>query len=236
MPTSYNISGETIYVYPGRLFTKNELILRLKEMNFAFVDSDYKKEDLITLYDIATNYQNNIEKIINKLKFDYKYFRSRDLEQRRHNLDEEEDNISNNDSHNSMKRNFYGSINSDNQTRNNDNNKQQSNSYLSSFCKKIIKILYNHKMDIFEKAFFIMMILSIDYFIQYISNKYYILGKILKEIRKIVTPRRLIVLYLIYTVVRYILDTFLYYLFGFGIIGLLFLIFKGKIKDFLLSL
>ena len=57
-----------------------------------------------------------------------------------------------------------------------------------------------------------------------------------KEIRKIVTPRRLIVLYLIYTVVRYILDTFLYYLFGFGIIGLLFLIFKGKIKDFLLSL
>ena len=236
MPTSYNINGETIYVYPGRLFTKNELILRLKEMNFAFVDSDYKKEDLITLYDIATNYQNNIEKIINKLKFDYKYFRSRDLEQRRHNLDEEEDNISNNDSHNSMKRNFYGSINSDNQTRNNDNNKQQSNSYLSSFCKKIIKILYNHKMDIFEKAFFIMMILSIDYFIQYISNKYYILGKILKEIRKIVTPRRLIVLYLIYAVVRYILDTFLYYLFGFGIIGLLFLIFKGKIKDFLLSL
>ena len=70
MPTSYNINGETIYVYPGRLFTKNELILRLKEMNFAFVDSDYKKEDLITLYDIATNYQNNIEKIINKLKFD----------------------------------------------------------------------------------------------------------------------------------------------------------------------
>ena len=47
MPTSYNINGETIYVYPGRLLTKNELILRLKEMNFAFVDSDYKKEDIV---------------------------------------------------------------------------------------------------------------------------------------------------------------------------------------------
>ena len=68
---SMSTKGEIRYKETQRLllfglpwtFTKYELILRLKEMNFAFVDSNYEKQDLITLYDIATSYRNNIEKI-----------------------------------------------------------------------------------------------------------------------------------------------------------------------------
>ena len=132
-PIAYKINGETIYIYSGIYFTKNELIKRLKDMKFAFVDSDYKKEDLVTLYDIATNYQNNIEKIIDKLRFDNKYFKYRNIEQKRQNLDDEEEDNNNNNSHNSRIRSFFGSINQDNQINNNNNT--ESNSLSNSSCR-----------------------------------------------------------------------------------------------------
>ena len=63
-PIQYNYNGEILYIYPGNYFSKNELIIRLKEMNFTFADASYDKQDLVTIYEIATSYENNIEKII----------------------------------------------------------------------------------------------------------------------------------------------------------------------------
>ena len=74
-PIQYNYKGEIIYIYPGSYFSKNELILRLKEMNFTNVDSTYEKQDLVTMYEIATNYENNIEKILPRLRKDYQYMK-----------------------------------------------------------------------------------------------------------------------------------------------------------------
>ena len=59
-PIQYNYNGEILYIYPGNYFSKNELIIRLKEMNFTFADASYDKQDLVTIYEIATSYENNI--------------------------------------------------------------------------------------------------------------------------------------------------------------------------------
>ena len=86
-PISYNYNGETILIYPGHLFTKNELISRLKEMNFALVDDSYEKQDLVVIYEIATSYQKNIEKIIPKLKKDYKYMKLKERLQKNNKME-----------------------------------------------------------------------------------------------------------------------------------------------------
>ena len=59
------------------------------------------------------------------------------------------------------------------------------------------------------------------------------LGKIIMPVRNVITPRRLIFGFLLFTVVKYILNMFFYYLFGFGVLTFMYLIFKDKITDFI---
>ena len=248
-PIEYNYNGEIIYIYPGNSFSKNELISRLKEMNFEFADSTYDKQDLVTIYEIATSYNNNIEKIIHKLRRDHQYMKMREKIQNENKKEEINNNNNNSLFHNFRQRFLFSNnrtinISSDNNNNNGNNNHEQSNppddssskSFSSYFLKKIKELIYNNKLAILQKALCIIAILCMDLIISYISKKYWILGKILKEIRKILTPKRLIILFLLYHIIEYIVNSFLHYVFGFGIFGFLLIIFKDKIKEFFLNI
>ena len=243
-PIPYNYNGETIYIYPGNSFSKNELILRLKEMNFSNVDSTYDKQDLVTIYEIATSYNNNIEMILPRLRKDYQYMKLREKLQNE-NKKEEIDNNNNNNSffHNLRQRFTFDNNRNANIPPMNNNNDQanfpdnsSNKSWSSYFLKKLIEFLYNNKLAILQKLLCIIAILCMDLIISYISKKYWMLGRILKEIRKILTPKRMIILFLLYHFITYIVNSLLYYVFGFGIFGFLLLIFKDKIKEFLLNI
>ena len=246
-PIEYNYNGEIIYLYPGNSFSKNELISRLKEMNFVFANSSYDKQDLVTIYEIATSYDNNIEKIIHKLRKDYQYMKMREKIQNENKKEEINNNNNNSLFHNNRQRFLFSNnrnINIPSDNNNSNNNHEQSNppdnsssnSVSSYFFKKIKELIYNHKLAILQKALCIIAILCMDLIISYISNKYWLIGKILKEIRKILTPKRLIILFLLYHIITYIVNSLLHYIFGFGVFGLLLIIFKDKIKEFLLNI
>jgi hypothetical protein len=241
-PIPYDYNGEIILIYPGSSFSKNELISRLKEMNFTCVDSNYAKEDLISIYEIATTYEHNIEKIIGKIRKDNQNMKER--ENLRNQNRREENN--NNHFHNIVKRfifsneqerNFQVNNESNDSNNNSSNNSSISNSssLSSRFCKLITKLIGNNKFKLIKFGFYVLLILCIDYFIDYIANRYYLSGFLLRQIRKVLTPKRLLFAFLIYYIGSYIINSLLYYLFGFGIVGLLFLIFKDKIVDFILN-
>ena len=247
-PIKYKYNGEMIYIYPGNFFSKNELILRLKEMNFTNVDSTYDKQDLITMYEIATSYENNIEKIISKLRKDYQYMKLREKFKNENKREEMDDN---NNHNNSFFNNFGQRILFDNNRNNNipsinnnNSNNDQSNSsdnssnksWSSYFFEKLKEFIFNHKFDLLQKLLCIIAILCMDLIISYISKKYGFLGYILRLIRKILTPKRLIILFLLYHVITYIVNSLLYYVFGFGIFGFLLLVFKDKIIEFILNI
>ena len=245
-PIQYNYNGEILYIYPGNYFSKNELIIRLKEMNFTFADTSYDKQDLVTIYEIATSYENNIEKIISRLRKDYQYMNQREKLQKENHREQ----INNNsDIFNNFRKKFFfennrnaniPSVNNFNNINNNEptnpSNDSSSKTWSAYFFKKIKEFLYNNKLAIIQKVFWICVILCMDLIISYISQKYYLIGKILKEIRKIVTPKRLIILFLLYHLISYIINSVLHYVLGFGIFGLLLIIFKDKLKEFFLNL
>ena len=230
-PIQYNYKGEIIYIYPGSYFSKNELILRLKEMNFTNVDSTYEKQDLVTMYEIATNYENNIEKILPRLRKDYQYLKLKE-KFKSENKREEMDN--NNNHNNSFFHNFRQNNNDNNQPNSSDNSSKKSLS--SYFIGKLKEFLYNNKLALLQKLLCIIAILCMDLIISYISKKYWLIGRLLKEIRKILTPKRLIILFLLYHIITYIVNSLLYYVFGFGIFGFLLLVFKDKIIEFFLNI
>ena len=245
-PIPYNYNGEIIDIYPGNSFTKYELILRLKEMNFAFVDSSYEKQDLITLYDIATSYRNNIEKIIYKLRKDKEMMKYRENFPKELNK-ENDNNI--NIFHNFAKKLLFR----DNQNQkiypnnnvNNNNSKRSDNapssnevssSLGSKICKKILKLIYNNKKEIMKLIFFATLYYCVNYFVERISNRMFVFGFILKKIWSQITPKRLILLYLGYTIFSYIINSLLFSLFGIGIVGLLYLIFNDKLVELFKSI
>ena len=86
--TSFSYKGETVNIYPGNVLPKNELIIRLKEINFLSIDSSYEKNHLNYIYDIALNYDINKIKIFNRLKKDTEYFNSRNSLYKRNIFDE----------------------------------------------------------------------------------------------------------------------------------------------------
>ena len=232
-PIKYKYNGEVIYIYPGNFFSKNELILRLNEMNFTNVDSTYDKQDLITMYEIATTYENNIEKIISKLRKDYQYMKLREKFKNENKREEMDDN---NNHNNSFFNNFGQRILFDNNrnnnippmNNNNNSNNDQSNSsdnssnksWSSYFIEKLKEFIFNHKFDLLQKLLCIIAILCMDLIISYISKKYGLL----------------IILFLLYHVITYIVNSLLYYVFGFGIFGFLLLVFKDKIIEFFLNI
>ena len=115
-------------------------------------------------------------------------------------------------------------------------NDTQNSSSSPSILRKILNFLNNHKMDILEKVFYLFLIFGFEAFLENYSRKHYFIGKLLKPIRRTITPKRLILGFLFYTIVKYILDVFFYYLFGVGVFAILVLILRNKIKDFIINI
>lgn len=237
-PTLFTYKGENLIIFPGSYLRKEDIIMRLKEMNFLSVDLPYNKSHLNNLYDIAISYDENKLKIFNRLKKDKQL-----LNLKRNfpiNLSNTENkNISINNPN--TKKSFCPEENRRHNRFINNNNDEDKLSELShpnessSFCTKVLKFIYNHKMDIIEKLFLIFIIYSIDSYIKKFSENHFILGRILMRIRNIITPKRIIFAFLIYYVLKYILNMFFYYLFGFGILTILFLLCRDKLNDFLFN-
>ena len=101
----------------------------------------------------------------------------------------------------------------------------------SSLCKKLLKILYKYKFSILEIIFYIFIIICVDNFIQSNSNNFF-LGGILTTIRGFFTTKRLIFLFLCIHMLKYVVNSFLYYLYGIGLIAFLYIILKNKFQDF----
>jgi len=229
---TFNNNNETVVLYPGKNLPKNEIIKRLKEMKFMNADPSISKEDLEKIYEIALKNDYNKILIFNKLRQDTKYYRM--------SLNNPREYIDNDDHHTpkpSIKYNFNNPLN-DNQSQNQykQDNDDQNSSSSPSVLRKILSFLNNHKMDILEKVFYLFLIFGFEAFLENYSRKHYFIGKILKPIRRTITPKRLILGFLFYTIVKYILDVFFYYLFGVGVFAIMILILRNKIKDFIINI
>ena len=242
-PIPYNYHGEKVLIYPGNLFTKNELILRLKEMNFAVVDNSYKKKDLVILYEIATSYDNNIEKIITKLKKDNQYMKLKEQLQKNNSIEDKDGNFTN-IFHNLKRKFMFGNGNNNLANFSNDSENEErsgppnnpSTFSLSDFFSKIFQKLKNKsKSMIIKLVLLIIIVYGIDFFIPTNFDNYFLLGTLLNWIRAIITPNRVIVfcigLYLLLSIV----NSLIYILYAFGIIGLIYLFFKNVSLDSLLN-
>ena len=233
-PTSFTYNGETVIIVPGNYLQKNELINRLNEMSFTSINSSYSKDILITIYEALLNLDKNKILIFNKLKKDTKYCISKNDSQRNEFIENQKKiNVF-------APRKYTASGEPDANSNNNDDDNDSmisamSSSESSSFCRKILSFLNNHKIDIIEKCIYISLIFGFDAFLKNFAQKHFIIGKILNYFRSVVTPKRMILGLLVYYIIKYILDMLLYYLFGFGILTLLFVMFKDKIKDFIFN-
>ena len=237
-PIPYDYKGEQLLIYPGHLFQKKELILRLKEMNFAFVDTNYKKQDLVTLYEIATSYKENIEKIIEKIKKDNQYMKLKENLRQNSKIDYDDNNI-NNILHN-LKRKFLFNDNnsisnlSEGNDKDNTENSGNSSSFSISafFSKLLMKLLSKNKFNIFKLVIMLIFVYGLDYLIPRNFDNLFLIGTLLNKIREAITPKRMILFFLGLYVLAIIVNSMFYLLFGFGVLLVLYLIFKyGNLKD-----
>ena len=237
-PIPYDYKGEQLLIYPGHLFQKKELILRLKEMNFAFVDTNYKKQDLVTLYEIATSYKENIEKIIEKIKKDNQYMKLKENLRQNSKIDYNDNNI-NNILHN-LKRKFLFNDNnsisnlSEGNDKDNTENSGNSSSFSISafFSKLLMKLLSKNKFNIFKLVIMLIFVYGLDYLIPRNFDNLFLIGTLLNKIREAITPKRMILFFLGLYVLAIIVNSMFYLLFGFGVVLVLYLIFKyGNLKD-----
>ena len=237
-PIPYDYKGEQLLIYPGHLFQKKELILRLKEMNFAFVDTNYKKQDLVTLYEIATSYKENIEKIIEKIKKDNQYMKLKENLRQNSKIDYDDNNI-NNILHN-LKRKFLfndnnsiSNLSEDNDKDNTENSGNSSSFSISAFFSKLLmKLLSKNKFNIFKLVIMLIFVYGLDYLIPRNFDNLFLIGTLLNKIREAITPKRMILFFLGLYVLAIIVNSMFYLLFGFGVLLVLYLIFKyGNLKD-----
>ena len=237
-PIPYDYKGEQLLIYPGHLFQKKELILRLKEMNFAFVDTNYKKQDLVTLYEIATSYKENIEKIIEKIKKDNQYMKLKENLRQNSKIDYDDNNI-NNILHN-LKRKFLFNDNnsisnlSEGNDKDNTENSGNSSSFSISafFSKLLMKLLSKNKFNIFKLVIMLIFVYGLDYLIPRNFDNLFLIGTLLNKIREAITPKRMILFFLGLYVLAIIVNSMFYLLFGFGVLLVLYLVFKyGNLKD-----
>ena len=229
-PISYNYNGETILIYPGHLFTKSELISRIKEMISANVDETYKEQDLSNIYDTFLNYPKNIEKIISKLRQDDKYIEQKDI-------------INNFVQYLKTKLFFSNSskdvnnINDDNEKKEEDNGSTSSsnNSYIYSFptylLKKLFKLLYKCKFCILKILFFIIFYYSLKNFVESNSRGFF-RGMILRNLFSFITLKRYLMLIMIIYLIRFITNSLIYCLLVFFGFGTIFYIFRENITNF----
>ena len=228
---TFTNNNETIVLYPGKYLSKNEIIKRLNEMKFMNADPSISKEDLEIIYEIALKNDYNKILIINKLRQDTKYYYRMKYINPREYIDDDNNNSSKKTPKFIFNDQLFDKPNPDVQ----DNDTQNSSSS-PSILRKILNFLNNHKMDILEKVFYLFLIFGFQAFLENYSRKHYLIGKILKPIRRTITPKRLILGFLFYTIVKYILDVFFYYLFGVGVFAILILILRNKIKDFVINI
>ena len=237
-PIPYDYKGEQLLIYPGHLFQKKELILRLKEMNFAFVDTNYKKQDLVTLYEIATSYKENIEKIIEKIKKDNQYMKLKENLRQNSKIDYNDNNI-NNILHNLKRKFLFNDNNSisnlteDNDKDNTVNSSNSSSFSISSFFSKLLmKLLSKNKFNIFKFVIMLIFVYGLDYLIPRNFDNLFLIGTLLNKIREAITPKRMILFFLGLYVLSIIINSMFYLLFGIGVLIVLSLIFKyGNLKD-----
>ena len=237
-PIPYDYKGEQLLIYPGHLFQKKELILRLKEMNFAFVDTNYKKQDLVTLYEIATSYKENIEKIIEKIKKDNQYMKLKENLRQNSKIDYNDNNI-NNILHNLKRKFLFNDNNSisnlteDNDKDNTVNSSNSSSFSISSFFSKLLmKLLSKNKFNIFKLVIMLIFVYGLDYLIPRNFDNLFLIGTLLNKIREAITPKRMILFFLGLYVLAIIVNSMFYLLFGFGVLLVLYLVFKyGNLKD-----
>ena len=237
-PIPYDYKGEQLLIYPGHLFQKKELILRLKEMNFAFVDTNYKKQDLVTLYEIATSYKENIEKIIEKIKKDNQYMKLKENLRQNSKIDYNDNNI-NNILHNLKRKFLFNDNNSisnlteDNDKDNTVNSSNSSSFSISSFFSKLLmKLLSKNKFNIFKLVIMLIFVYGLDYLIPRNFDNLFLIGTLLNKIREAITPKRMILFFLGLYVLSIIINSMFYLLFGIGVVIVLSLIFKyGNLKD-----
>ena len=228
---TFTNNNETIVLYPGKYLSKNEIIKRLNEMKFMNADPSISKEDLEIIYEIALKIDYNKILIINKLRQDTKYYYRMKYINPREYIDDD-----NNNSSKKTPKFIFNDQLIDNPNPDVQDNDTQNSSSSPSILRKILNFLNNHKMDILEKVFYLFLIFGFQAFLENYSRKHYFIGKILKPIRRTITPKRLILGFLFYTIVKYILDVFFYYLFGVGVFAILILILRNKIKDFVINI
>ena len=237
-PIPYDYKGEQLLIYPGHLFQKKELILRLKEMNFVFVDTNYKKQDLVTLYEIATSYKENIEKIIEKIKKDNQYMKLKENLRQNSKIDYNDNNI-NNILHNLKRKFLFNDNNSiSNLSEGNDKDNTENSGYSSSFSisaffsKLLMKLLSKNKFNIFKLVIMLIFVYGLDYLIPRNFDNLFLIGTLLNKIREAITPKRMILFFLGLYVLAIIVNSMFYLLFGFGLLLVLYLVFKyGNLKD-----
>ena len=227
---TFTNNNETVVLCSGKDLTKNEIIKRLNEMKFMNADPSMSKEDLECIYEIALKNDYNKILIFNKLRQDTKNYRMKHFNPRQY-IGGDVPRTPNP----KIIFDHYGSlISKPNQDEQDNDTQNSSNS--PSILRKILSFLNNHKMDILEKVFYLFLIFGFEAFLENYSRKHYFIGKLLKPIRRTITPKRLILGFLFYTIVKYILDVFFYYLFGVGVFAILVLILRNKIKDFIINI
>ena len=227
---TFTNNNETVVLCSGKDLTKNEIIKRLNEMKFMNADPSMSKEDLECIYEIALKNDYNKILIFNKLRQDTKNYRMKHINPRQY-IGGDVPRTPNP----KIIFDHYGSLISKPIQDEQDNDTQNS-SNSPSILRKILSFLNNHKMDILEKVFYLFLIFGFEAFLENYSRKHYFIGKLLKPIRRTITPKRLILGFLFYTIVKYILDVFFYYLFGVGVFAILVLILRNKIKDFIINI
>ena len=238
-PIPYDYKGETVLIFPGHNFTEKELISRLKQKDCGFVDDIIKQEHLIKLYEIATSYPNNIEKIIVKLKKGNDYMKYKEKQQNEVKKQNNINNTGNGVVPNLVKKIFF-SDNNDKSKQNNideQNESQISSNNTSSFFTNILmKFLNNLRFHCINLCIIIMLTFGIDYYLQSISTNNYILTKLITLLRKVINKKNMLIIFLGFYIFKFIIGSILYYAFFFGTGGFIIFILKEKILDFLLNM
>ena len=233
-PLYFTYNDETITIIPGKNLPKNELIKRLREMDIV-VESSNSKNNLIKSYEYALRKDENKIKIFDKLKKDNVLFKKIHNSQRI-NLEENNQYIINN----RLNKHKYDNTSFETLNREEDVNMESTNSSFSSessssFSTRLINFLNNNKKDIFMNLVYLLIYFYFDRRMKRFSKNNYFSGKIINYFTRIVTKKRIILGFFFYYGIKCFLEVYFYYLFGFGFFTIMYLIYKNKIKDFLLN-
>ena len=222
---SFSYDGETVFLMRGNNLTKNELIIRLKRMNYC-VDDSFDKDDLVHVYENAINKDENKIKIFNRLRKDTQYINEKNnLKNYPINLNHQNE-IRN--TNNKITRNIISNNENLTNYRNRNYPKNSSNIII-----KFLKFLMNHKKFVGETLLVSIFAFAFENFMKRLEENTFVFGGVYNSIRNILTPRRIILGFLFFYATRYLLSVLFYYAMGIGLIAVIYLMSKGTIKEFI---